>query len=349
MLSKFIIEQTEVEKLFNDIFLSDEAPEVNINYVDLHTVMIVSTLRYAIRYKLDYIANKDIAYMLNYVKQCVQLISSLKIVLINFRVNDKLVLRMQNQLHDIVKELRAHIEVCTPNYIEHLWSLHAKPSIPFGELWITILLGVKRKEDIIENNEGIITIKESLYSTFQALLLNKLDKTHMDLIHESKRLAYLLRHSHAPDLNGWMNMDTLVDKYYFDEQLVKQIVIKDDNGRFEFSKDKSSVRALYGHSIDVNLGLEPTMPPLVLYHGTAEKYVDSIMKEGLRPRKRNFVHLSETIDMAKQIGARHGSPVVLSIDIEAMIRAGYKFYKAQNGVWLTGDILPKFLKVDCYE
>ena len=100
MLSKFIIEQTEVEKLFNDIFLSDEAPEVDINYVDLHTVMIVSTLRYAIRYKLDYIANKDIAYMLNYVKKCVQLISSLKIVLINFRVNDKLVLRMQRLFQD---------------------------------------------------------------------------------------------------------------------------------------------------------------------------------------------------------------------------------------------------------
>ena len=116
-----------------------------------------------------------------------------------------------------------------------------------------------------------------------------------------------------------------------------------------FSEDKSSVRALYGHTIDVNLGLEPTTPPPVLYHGTAEKYIDSIMKEGLTPRKRNFVHLSETIDMAKQIGTRHGSPVVFSIDIEAMIRAGYKFYKAQNGIWLTEDILPKFLKVVCYE
>lgn len=87
----------------------------------------------------------------------------------------------------------------------------------------------------------------------------------------------------------------------------------------------------------------------LLYHGTAEKYIDSIMKEGIRPRKRNFVHLSETMAMAKQVGTRHGSPVVLSIDIEAMIRAGYQFYKAQNGIWLTGDILPKFLKVVCYE
>ena len=130
---------------------------------------------------------------------------------------------------------------------------------------------------------------------------------------------------------------------------IQKIVYEDTKGRFEFSEDKSSVRALYGHSIDVNLGLEPTTPPPVLYHGTAEKYIDSIMKEGLRPRKRNFVHLSETMDMAKQVGTRHGSPVVLSIDIEAMIRAGYKFYKAQNGIWLTGDIPPIFFKVVCYE
>lgn len=168
-------------------------------------------------------------------------------------------------------------------------------------------------------------------------------------IKESKRLAYLLRHSNLPDYNGWVKVSVVLGDLGLSLQDLQQIVESDNKGRFEFSKDKSSVRALYGHSIDVNLGLEPTIPPPVLYHGTAEKYIDSIMKEGLRPRKRNFVHLSETMDMAKQVGTRHGSPVVLSIDIEAMISAGYKFYKAQNGIWLTGDILPKFLKIVCYE
>lgn len=166
---------------------------------------------------------------------------------------------------------------------------------------------------------------------------------------ESKRLAYLLRHSNLPDYNGWVKVSVVLGTLGESLQDLQQIVESDNKGRFEFAEDKSSVRALYGHSINVDLGLEPTIPPLVLYHGTAEKYIDSIMKEGLRPRKRNFVHLSETIDMAKQVGTRHGSPVVLSIDIEAMISAGYKFYKAPNGIWLTGDILPKFLKVVCYE
>lgn len=170
-----------------------------------------------------------------------------------------------------------------------------------------------------------------------------------DQIKESKRLAYLLRHSNLPDYNGWVKTSVVLSHLSLSLQDLQQTVESDNKGRFEFSEDKSSVRALYGHSIDVNLGLEPTIPPLVLYHGTAVKYIDSIMKEGLRPRKRNFVHLSETIDMAKQVGARHGSPVVLSIDTEAMIRAGCKFYKAQNGIWLIGNIPSKFLKVVCYE
>ena len=168
-------------------------------------------------------------------------------------------------------------------------------------------------------------------------------------IKESKRLAYLLRHSNLPGYNGWVKVSVVLGTLGESLQDLQQIVESDNKGRFEFAEDKSSVRALYGHSINVDLGLEPTIPPLVLYHGTAEKYIDSIMKDGLRRRKRNFVHLSETIDMAKQVGARHGSPVVLSIDTEAMIRAGYKFYKAQNGIWLTGDILPKFFKAICCE
>lgn len=167
-------------------------------------------------------------------------------------------------------------------------------------------------------------------------------------IHNSKRLAYLLRHSDLPDRNGWIRVGVLLNEMSITLPILQGIVAEDTKGRFEFSEDKSSIRALYGHSINVNLGLEPTIPPPVLYHGTAEKYLDSIKKEGLRPRQRNFVHLSETMDMAKQVGTRHGNPVVLSIDIEAMISAGYKFYKAQNGIWLIGDIPLKFLKVICY-
>lgn len=170
-----------------------------------------------------------------------------------------------------------------------------------------------------------------------------------NLTYHSKRLAYLLRHSDLPNHKAWVNVDAVLNELHITLQMLQSIVEEDTKGRFEFSENESSIRALYGHSIDVDLELEPTTPPMILYHGTAEKYVDSIMNEGLKPSKRNFVHLSETTCMAIQIGARHGSPVLLSIDTKAMISSGHQFYKAQNGVWLTGDIPLQFLKVDCYE
>ncbi len=165
----------------------------------------------------------------------------------------------------------------------------------------------------------------------------------------SRSLAYLLRHSELPDHKGWVRNSVLFDELHIALQMLRVIVEEDTKGRFEFSEDESSVRALYGHSIDVDLGLEPTIPPMILYHGTAEKYLESITKNGLKPRKRNFVHLSETKDMAMQVGARHGKSILLAIDTETMISADYKFYKAQNGIWLTGDIPPQYFKILCYE
>lgn len=166
-----------------------------------------------------------------------------------------------------------------------------------------------------------------------------------DQIYNSKRLAYLLRHSDLPDRNGWVRVGVLLYEMSITLPILHGIVAEDTKGRFEFSENESSVRALYGHSIDVDLELEPTTPPMILYHGTAEKYLENIIKDGLKPRKRNYVHLSETIDMAMQVGARHGKPIILLIDTETMINVGYKFYKALSGVWLTSEVPARFYKI----
>lgn len=166
-----------------------------------------------------------------------------------------------------------------------------------------------------------------------------------NFLEESKHLAYMLRHSDLPDNKGWVETSILLRNLGLSLQDLQQIVDFDNKCRFEFSDDKSSVRALFGHSINVDLGLVSAMPPAILYHGTAEKYLNEIMKGGIKPRKRKFVHLSETIVMARQVGTRHGSPVVLSVDIEAMISAGFKFYKAQNGIWLSGTIDRKYITI----
>lgn len=155
----------------------------------------------------------------------------------------------------------------------------------------------------------------------------------------SRRLAYILRHSNLPDYNGWVKNNEIMNELAISQQELKQIVMNDNKGRFELLEDK--VRALYGHSIDVDLNLTPSIPPLELYHGTAEKYFEDIYikEQGLKPQKRNYVHLSETIEMAEEVGSRHGQPIVLAIDTELMIEDGYKFYKVTNGIWIT-DCVP---------
>lgn len=168
-------------------------------------------------------------------------------------------------------------------------------------------------------------------------------------VQESKRLAYLLRHSCLPDHNGWVSISVLIQEYNFVIQDLGRIVFEDTKGRFAFSNDGLSIRALYGHSIDVDLELIPSSPPAILHHGTAVKYVERILKEGLKPRKRNYVHLSETTDMAQQVGSRHGVPIILSVDAKSMVEDGYKFYKAQICVWLVDNVPSKYIKVDSHE
>lgn len=170
-----------------------------------------------------------------------------------------------------------------------------------------------------------------------------------DLGHKSKCLAYLLRHAALPDPYGWVTADLLLERLRITASQLEQIILCDGRGRFEFSKDRSSVRALYGHSIDVDLGLAPTVPPVTLYHGTAEKYLAGIMREGLKSGRRNFVHLSETQETAIRVGARHGNPVVLSVDAGTMAQNGHGFYKARNEVWLTDYIPVRYIKADSHE
>ena len=154
----------------------------------------------------------------------------------------------------------------------------------------------------------------------------------------SKKLSYLLRHSDLPDEQGWISVEDLVSRFGYTEQGLKQIVANDAKHRYEFSEDYNRVRALYGHSNHVRIQWEKVEPPVTLYHGTAKRFLDSILKDGLKTMDRNYVHLSETIEEAIQVGKRHGEPVVLAIDTKVAIQDGGCFYRVPNGVWLTEEV-----------
>lgn len=171
----------------------------------------------------------------------------------------------------------------------------------------------------------------------------------------SRYLSLLLRHhSEAAGLtldeHGWGESEALVEavrrKFHlpsFDMADLERIAAEDKKGRYSFTDDHRLMRANQGHSIPVDLELTPQIPPEHLFHGTAEKSLDSIRRQGLLPMGRQYVHLSKDEVTARQVGSRHGKPVVLEIDCAAMRKDGIPFYLSANKVWLVDAVPPKYL------
>lgn len=172
------------------------------------------------------------------------------------------------------------------------------------------------------------------------------------LVSSSKFLSLVLRH--RPDAigltlddAGWADIDELIrlaqGHRSLNRALIEQVVEANNKQRFAISEDGRRIRANQGHSIGVELGLQPLAPPPRLYHGTATRFVDSIRREGLRKRDRQHVHLSADAATAITVGARHGKPVVLIVDAAEMAAAGHAFFRSENGVWLTDAVPAPFI------
>ncbi|WP_429001569.1 RNA 2'-phosphotransferase [Xanthomonas arboricola] len=84
-------------------------------------------------------------------------------------------------------------------------------------------------------------------------------------------------------------------------------------------------------------------PPTLLYHGTATRFLDAILREGLRPGQRHHVHLSADPQTAMHVGARYGTPVLLIVQAGQMHDQGLQFFEADNGVWLIDAVPVAFL------
>ncbi|MBC7806526.1 MAG: RNA 2'-phosphotransferase [Akkermansiaceae bacterium] len=175
------------------------------------------------------------------------------------------------------------------------------------------------------------------------------------VIKTSKYLALHLRH--APerigltlDSAGWCAVSDLLaacarNGVSITRAELDMVVAENDKQRFAFSEDGTRIRASQGHSIAVELELAPVSPPPVLYHGTGAGSVKPILADGLRKMRRHHVHLSADVETAIKVGARHGKPVVLAVDADAMHRAGHVFYRSENGVYLVDEVSPQFLSL----
>ncbi len=175
----------------------------------------------------------------------------------------------------------------------------------------------------------------------------------MSDVKASKLLSLVLRHDPAQaglvlGDGGWVPVDDLLTGlaamgHPLSRSDIDRLVAESDKKRFSLSEDGVSIRAAQGHSVDVDLKLTPKEPPMTLYHGTAARFLDSILAEGLRPMSRRQVHLSSDVETAVKVGQRHGAPVVLRIDCRAMAARNAVFYQADNGVWLVDSVPPEYL------
>lgn len=162
------------------------------------------------------------------------------------------------------------------------------------------------------------------------------------LRHEPERVGITL------DAAGWVRVDVLLAALAargnrLTRAELDHVVATNNKRRFAFSEDGLSIRASQGHTVAVDLGLTAAEPPAVLFHGTATRNLASIFHEGLRPMARQDVHLSADTDTATRVGARHGRPVVLTVDAAAMVSSGHEFRISANGVWLTDAVPPEYL------
>ena len=174
-----------------------------------------------------------------------------------------------------------------------------------------------------------------------------------DLVKASKYISLLLRHKpeegnltlnkegYCPTVDliravkrkfDWFTLNDLYD-----------IVASDEKGRYSFNEVKTMIRANQGHSTNqVDLTFKEIVPPDILYHGTATRFLNDIDKEGLKPMSRQYVHLSKDIETAAKVGTRHGELYIINIDAKKMYEDGYKFYLSDNGVYLTKTVPNKY-------
>lgn len=171
----------------------------------------------------------------------------------------------------------------------------------------------------------------------------------------SKFLSLVLRHKPETigitlDENGWTPVTDLIEKLgtagtSIDFSILKHVVDTNTKKRFAFNDTFDKIRASQGHSITIELGYEPQVPPEILYHGTAAQHIQSILSTGLNKGNRHQVHLSADINTAINVGKRHGRPIVFEISAEKMHNDGYAFFVSENNVWLTDNVPPEYLSI----
>ena len=169
----------------------------------------------------------------------------------------------------------------------------------------------------------------------------------------SRFLTYLLRHRPKEyplsfDREGFVSWRDVVevaqDRFQeITEAEMRSVVMGSDKKRFELKGDK--VRATYGHSFPVDLGSAAVEPPAELYLGIARDLAQSILRDGLKPRDRRYVHLSPSLEEALAVGKRRDpSPALVVVNARSAHAEGVRFFSS-GPLFLTENVPPQYLSL----
>jgi putative RNA 2'-phosphotransferase len=171
----------------------------------------------------------------------------------------------------------------------------------------------------------------------------------------SKLLSLVLRHEPKSigislDKNGWTDVEILIKRINesgtpISKDLIRYVVENNSKKRFAFNEDETMIRANQGHSIEIELGYDQIEPPALLFHGTPETALNSILEKGIQKRNRHHVHMSTDTETARNVGQRYGKPIVLQIAAQDMYADGFQFFRSENQVWLTDHVPPRYITV----
>lgn len=174
------------------------------------------------------------------------------------------------------------------------------------------------------------------------------------LVRISKYLSKHLRHQPERlgltlEPGGWVEIEALLsaaakNNFPITHEELEEVVRQNDKKRFSIDPTGEKIRANQGHSVEVDLQLDPKTPPDFLYHGTARKTLEGILERGILRMSRHHVHLSKDQETARKVGMRHGKPVILEINAAAMHKDGHVFYCSDNGVWLVESVPPQYIR-----
>ena len=166
----------------------------------------------------------------------------------------------------------------------------------------------------------------------------------------SKRMAHALRHDPGRygirlDPRGWASVEGLVRGLkplfpWLERWHVEAVALLDPKGRYELRGGR--IRARYGHSVRVEVEPLPGDVPPLLYHGTVEDRLGSILRLGILPMRRVLVHLSASVEDAIETGRRHGPRVaVLVVSRDCLAERGLMPERKGRSVYTVRRVPPE--------